>query len=82
MAEAAPSYKGHEMARQLASGADPHITTTVIHDSAVFAIMARVNKVRACSVRLAPRWGMIEVGEGGGGHTAGLHAGGCECIAS
>ena len=42
VAEAAPRYDGHRMARQLA---DAKIQTTLIADSAVFAMMARANKV-------------------------------------
>lgn len=41
MAEAAPRYDGHKMARKLA---DAGVQTTLIADSAVFAMMARVNK--------------------------------------
>lgn len=40
--EGAPHYGGHTMANSLAKDG---IDTTVIHDSAAFAIMARVNKV-------------------------------------
>ena len=40
--EGAPHYGGHNMANSLAKAG---IDTTVIHDSAAFAIMARVNKV-------------------------------------
>ncbi|KAL6745895.1 nagb/rpia/CoA transferase-like protein [Haematococcus lacustris] len=42
VAEGAPSYDGHLMARRLA---DAGMQTTVIADSAVFAMMARANKV-------------------------------------
>ncbi len=42
VAESAPSYQGQEMATQLAQSG---IEVTVITDSAVFAIMSRVNKV-------------------------------------
>lgn len=42
VAEAAPSYEGQKMAVQLAEAG---IETTVITDSAVFAMMATVNKV-------------------------------------
>lgn len=42
MAESAPSLSGQEMARRLAEAG---IETTVISDSAVYAIMARVNQV-------------------------------------
>ncbi|KAI8470531.1 MAG: nagb/rpia/CoA transferase-like protein [Monoraphidium minutum] len=42
VAEAAPRYDGHRMARKLA---DAGVQTTLIADSAVFAMMARVNKV-------------------------------------
>ena len=40
--EGAPHFGGHSMAKSLAKAG---IDTTIIHDSAVFAIMARVNKV-------------------------------------
>ncbi len=43
IAESAPSYQGQELATKLALDG---IQTTVITDSAVFAIMSRVNKVR------------------------------------
>lgn len=42
VAEDAPRYDGHAMARQLA---DAKVHTTLIADSAVFAMMARANKV-------------------------------------
>ncbi|GBF88924.1 translation initiation factor eIF-2B subunit beta [Raphidocelis subcapitata] len=42
VAEAAPRYDGHRMARALAAAG---VQTTLIADSAVFAMMARVNKV-------------------------------------
>ncbi|KAK9829272.1 hypothetical protein WJX72_004902 [[Myrmecia] bisecta] len=42
VAEGAPSYGGHQMARALAEAG---VTTTAITDSAIFAMMARVNKV-------------------------------------
>ena len=40
--EGAPHFGGHVMAKSLAEAG---IDTTVIHDAAIFAIMARVNKV-------------------------------------
>jgi translation initiation factor eIF-2B subunit beta len=40
--EGAPGYGGHEMAASLAAAG---IDTVVIHDSAIFAVMPRVNKV-------------------------------------
>ena len=40
--EGAPKYQGHEMARNLGNA---NIATTLVHDSAVFAIMGRVHKV-------------------------------------
>lgn len=42
VAEGAPFYRGQELAKSLA---ESDIDTTVISDSAIFAIMARVNKV-------------------------------------
>ena len=44
IAEGAPHFSGHAMAKSLAQASKP-IPTTVIHDAATFAIMARVNKV-------------------------------------
>ena len=40
--EGSPHFGGHVMARSLAEAG---IDTTVIHDAATYAIMARVNKV-------------------------------------
>jgi translation initiation factor eIF-2B subunit beta len=42
VAENAPSYSGHQLAANLGAS---KISTTVIPDSAIFALMARVNKV-------------------------------------
>jgi len=42
VAESAPSYSGHKLAANLAGS---KISTTVITDDAIFAMMARVNKV-------------------------------------
>jgi translation initiation factor 2B subunit (eIF-2B alpha/beta/delta family) len=53
VAESAPSLSGQEMARRLAEAG---IETTVISDSAIYAIMARVNQVRH-SARYRMRWG-------------------------
>lgn len=47
VAEAAPGYDGHAMASQLSQA---KVQTTLIADSAVFAMMARVNKVGAAVV--------------------------------
>lgn len=43
--EGAPTYQGQQMARELAAAG---IRATLIADSAVFAMMARVNKVGCC----------------------------------
>lgn len=43
VAESAPSYQGQQLAHNLAMTG---IETTLITDSAIFAIMSRVNKVR------------------------------------
>lgn len=48
MAEAAPAYGGQRMARELARIG---LQTTAILDSAIFAMMARVNKARPDSLR-------------------------------
>ena len=42
VAEGAPDYGGHKLAKALAAAG---ISTTAIPDSAIFAMMARVNKV-------------------------------------
>jgi len=42
VAEGAPDYGGHKLARSLAEAG---IDTTAIADSTIFAMMARVNKV-------------------------------------
>ena len=42
VAESAPSYQGQQLARNLGLSG---IETTLITDSAIFAIMSRVNKV-------------------------------------
>ncbi len=42
VAEGAPKYDGQRLAKQLA---DTGIQTTLIADAAVFAMMARMNKV-------------------------------------
>lgn len=47
IAESAPSYQGQELAVRLAQSG---IEATVITDSAVFAIMSRVNKVGVLTV--------------------------------
>ena len=49
VAEGAPRYGGHELARKLAAAG---LHTTAIPDAAIFAMMARVNKVGG-SLRLA-----------------------------
>ena len=49
VAEAAPGFSGHQMATSLAKA---KISTTVITDSAIFAMMARVNKVISRTVTL------------------------------
>ncbi|KAH9848872.1 eukaryotic translation initiation factor 2B beta subunit [Lenzites betulinus] len=42
VAETAPSYQGHEMARSLSAAG---LSTFLVPDSSIFAIMSRVNKV-------------------------------------
>ena len=46
VAEGAPHFQGHKMAASLS---EDKIDVTLITDSAVFAIMSRVNKVTHCS---------------------------------
>lgn len=52
MTEGAPTYQGQQMARELAAAG---IRATLISDSAVFAMMARVNKV-GCTLPDAVGW--------------------------
>jgi len=54
--EGAPHFGGHSMAKSLA---DAGIDTTVIHDAATFAIMARVNKVLLPSHAVLANGGLI-----------------------
>ena len=48
VAEGAPDYGGHKLARDLAEAG---IQTTAIADSAIFGMMARVNKVNAVDIQ-------------------------------
>ena len=50
MAEGAPRHGGQELARRLAQAG---LHTTLIPDSAIFAMMARVNKVLLCHPHLS-----------------------------
>jgi translation initiation factor 2B subunit (eIF-2B alpha/beta/delta family) len=54
VAEGAPKFDGHQMARKLS---DAGIQSTLITDSAVYAMMARVNKV-GDALHAAPPWAM------------------------
>ncbi|ORX89536.1 translation initiation factor eIF-2B beta subunit [Basidiobolus meristosporus CBS 931.73] len=58
VAETAPLYHGHEMARSLASAG---IETTVIPDSAIFAVLSRVNKVILGTHAVLANGGLIAV---------------------
>lgn len=49
VAEGCPRYDGHIMAKKLAEAG---VQATLISDSAVFAMMARANKVRFLQVQL------------------------------
>ena len=60
VAESAPSYQGQELATKLAKEG---IETTLITDSAVFAIMSRVNKVGERE-REREKWGRDRPTEG------------------
>jgi len=63
--ESAPSFTGHEMAGKLAKEG---IDTTLIPDSAIFAMMARVNKVILSCHAGTRRWQQVHqkgVVEGG-----------------
>ncbi|KAI7838442.1 hypothetical protein COHA_007705 [Chlorella ohadii] len=54
--EGAPTYQGQQMARELAAAG---IRATLIADSAVFAMMARVNKVVATAQALLANGGVM-----------------------
>ena len=54
--EGAPHFGGHKMAKSLAAAG---IDTTVIHDSAAFSIMARVNKVLLPAQAVMANGGLI-----------------------
>lgn len=56
VAEAAPTFQGHQMALELAEAG---IQTTAINDSAVYAMMARVNKVVVSSHALLANGGVM-----------------------
>ncbi|KAK9763307.1 GCD complex subunit gcd7 [Basidiobolus ranarum] len=58
VAETAPLYHGHEMARSLALAG---IETTVIPDSAIFAVLSRVNKVILGTHAVLANGGLIAV---------------------
>jgi len=58
VAEAAPGFSGHQMASNLAKS---KINTTVITDSAIFAMMARVNKVIIGTTSILADGGLIAI---------------------
>ena len=68
VAECAPSCNGHELATSLAKA---KIETTVIPDSAIFALMSRVNKVIIGTQTLLANGGLKAIG---GSHTLALAA--------
>ncbi|KAJ3035701.1 Translation initiation factor eIF-2B subunit beta [Rhizophlyctis rosea] len=57
--ETAPFYNGQEMARALSTAG---IDTTVISDSAVFAVMSRVNKVVLGAHAVTANGGLVAIG--------------------
>lgn len=68
VAEAAPSCSGHQLAKSLAKHG---VDTTVISDSAVFAMMARVNKVILSTHAVVANGGLIALN---GSHAVALAA--------
>eukprot|EP00088_Acartia_fossae_P046061 TRINITY_DN4967_c0_g1_i13.p1 TRINITY_DN4967_c0_g1~~TRINITY_DN4967_c0_g1_i13.p1 ORF type:complete len:356 (-),score=88.05 TRINITY_DN4967_c0_g1_i13:511-1578(-) len=68
VAENAPSYSGHMLAQNLAAS---KISTTVIPDSAIFALMARVNKVIIGTSAILKDGGLNAIS---GSHTVALAA--------
>ncbi|RUS20930.1 hypothetical protein BC937DRAFT_94001 [Endogone sp. FLAS-F59071] len=59
VAETSPTYQGHGMAASLASAG---IDTTVITDSAIYAVMSRVNKVILGAHAVLANGGLVAVG--------------------
>ncbi|GAV09403.1 hypothetical protein RvY_18950 [Ramazzottius varieornatus] len=70
VAEAAPFFQGHIMAKSLAENTPP-IPTTLITDSAIFAMMSRVNKVIIGTHTVMANGGLKAVN---GSHTIALAA--------
>ncbi|KAI0807946.1 eukaryotic translation initiation factor 2B beta subunit [Fomes fomentarius] len=58
VAETAPSYSGHEMARSLSSAG---ISTFLVPDSSIFAIMSRVNKVILGAHAILANGGLVAI---------------------
>lgn len=58
IAETAPSYEGQKMAKDLAESG---IDSTLITDSAIFAMMSRVNKVILGTHAVAANGGMVSI---------------------
>ncbi|RDX45494.1 eukaryotic translation initiation factor 2B beta subunit [Polyporus arcularius HHB13444] len=58
VAETAPSYSGHDMARSLSSAG---ISTFLVPDSSIFAIMSRVNKVILGAHAILANGGLVAV---------------------
>ncbi|KAI0710457.1 eukaryotic translation initiation factor 2B beta subunit [Cerioporus squamosus] len=58
VAETAPSYSGHDMARSLSSSG---ISTFLVPDSSIFAIMSRVNKVILGAHAILANGGLVAV---------------------
>jgi len=57
ISESAPSYDGHRMALALSSL--PNVTPVLIHDSAAFAMMSRVNKVFLAAHAVLANGGLV-----------------------
>ena len=58
VAETAPSYSGHDMARSLSNAG---ISTFLVPDSSIFAIMSRVNKVIIGAHSILANGGLVAV---------------------
>ncbi|TCD66190.1 GCD complex subunit gcd7 [Steccherinum ochraceum] len=58
VAETGPSYKGHEMAKSLSSAG---ISTFLVPDSSIYAIMSRVNKVIIGAHAILANGGMFAI---------------------
>ena len=58
VAETAPSYQGHDMARALS---DAGVSTVLVPDSSIFALLSRVNKLILGAHAILANGGMVTI---------------------